>query len=60
MIGVSLIFVVMGLFGLFIAASADDNAAQFMGLGLIALSWLFMVGYHGRRAERQAREGDGH
>lgn len=60
MIGVSLVFVVMGLFGLFIAASADDSSAQMMGLGLIILAWFFMVAYHGRRAEQQARLGDEH
>jgi hypothetical protein len=60
MIGVSLIFVVMGVFGLFIAASAADSSAQFMGLGLMLFSWFFMVAYHGRRAEQQARQGDEH
>ncbi|GEM_PF-5783262 len=60
MIGISLVFVVMGLFGLFIAASADDSLAQLMGLGMVVFAWLFMVAYHGRRAEQQARQGDGH
>ncbi len=60
MIGVSLIFVVMGLCGLFIAASAADSLAQLMGFGLLAFSWIFMIAYHGRRAEQQAREGNSH
>ena len=60
MLGVSLIFVVMGLFGIFIAAGADDSSAQFMGLGMVIFAWFFMVAYHGRRAENQARQGDGH
>tara|TARA_B100000676_G_C18072807_1_gene845488 strand:+ start:1239 stop:1508 length:270 start_codon:yes stop_codon:yes gene_type:complete len=58
MIVVSLAFVLIGFLGLIIAASG--GSAQFMGIGLIVSSWLFLIGYHGRRAEQVAKSGDGH
>jgi NADH:ubiquinone oxidoreductase subunit 2 (subunit N) len=60
MIFVSLLMVAMALFGLLIAASAADSSAQFMGLGLMLLAWFFMLGYHGNRVEREARQESRH
>lgn len=54
-LAISFLFVLMGLLGLLMAAGADDSSTQFMGLGLLVLSWFFIVGFHGRRAEAEAR-----
>ena len=51
-LAISFLFVLMGLL---MAAGADDSSTQFMGLGLLVLSWFFIVGFHGRRAEAEAR-----
>ena len=56
----SLLFVLMGVLGLLMAALAKDPAAQVMGLGLVVLAWFFMVGYHGRRVEQNARRESSH
>ena len=61
-IAVSILFVLMGLLGLLMAAGAADSSAQFMGLGLLVLSWFLLVGFHARRAEAEerARHGAAH
>ena len=59
MLAVSFLFAVLGLFGLVVAAAADDDATRFMGMGLTVFMWFLLVGYHGRRAERRARASDG-
>jgi len=56
---VSILFVLMGLLGLLMVAGADDSSVQFMGLGLLVLSWFLMVGFHGHRAEAQERANHG-
>lgn len=55
MIVISALFGALGLLGLLIAATADGSSTQFMGLGLLGLSWFLMVRYHGHRAAAQAR-----
>jgi hypothetical protein len=59
---VSIIFVLLGLLGLLMSASADDSSTQVMGLGILVLSWFFIVGFHARRAENEerARHGGAH
>lgn len=52
---VSVIFALIGLFGLLIAGNAADSSAQFMGLGLMVFAWFLLVGYHARRAETEER-----
>jgi uncharacterized membrane protein len=61
-LAVSVIFAILGVVGLIIAANADDSVAQFMGLGLLVLSWFFVVGINARRAEAEerARHGAAH
>ena len=59
---VSVLFCLVGLFGLFVAAGAEDASAQVMGFGLVLFAWFLMVGYHARRAENdeRARHGAAH
>ena len=58
MLVTSFAFVLIGFLGLLIAASG--GTAQFMGIGLIIFSWLFLVAYHGRRAEQMAKSSESH
>ncbi|MBT6204126.1 MAG: hypothetical protein P8Q36_07905 [Alphaproteobacteria bacterium] len=60
MLVTSLIFFVLGLLGLLMAAGAVDASTQFMGIGLIVFAWFFMVAYHGQRAEKLAQAQSGH
>ncbi len=55
MIVISALFSVFGLAGLLIAATSDSPSTQYMGMGLVGLSWFLMVRYHGHRAEAGAR-----
>lgn len=59
---VSIVFAVLGLVGLLMAAGAHDGVTQVMGFGILVLSWFLMVGYHARRAEtsERARLGTAH
>lgn len=59
---VSILFVLLGLLGLLMAAGAEDSSTQVMGLGILVLSWFLIVGYHARRAENEerARHGGAH
>ncbi len=61
-LAVSILFVLLGLFGLLLAANAADSSTQFMGLGILVLAWFFVVGFHARRAEAEerARHGAAH
>lgn len=61
-LAVSILFVLLGLLGLLMAAGASDSSTQFMGFGLLLLSWFFIVGFHARRAEAEerARHGSTH
>jgi hypothetical protein len=61
-LAVSILFVLLGLLGLLMAANANDSSTQYMGIGLILLSWFFIVGFHARRAEAEerARHGSTH
>lgn len=61
-LAVSILFVLLGFLGLLMAASADDSSTQFMGIGILLLSWFFIVGFHARRAEAEerARQGIAH
>ena len=54
MIVISALFGVLGLAGLLIAATSDSPSTQYMGMGLVGLSWFLMVRYHGHRAESGA------
>jgi len=60
-LAVSILFALLGLLGLLLAASATDDSTQFMGLGLLVFSWFLLVGFHARRAESEerARHGGG-
>ncbi len=59
-IAVSILFVLLGLLGLLLAAGAQDAHAQFMGVGIVLMAWFLMVGYHARRAEAEERARFGH
>jgi len=60
MLATSLLFVLLGLLGLLIAAGSDGGSSQYMGIGLIVFSWLFLMAYHGHRAERLAQDAEQH
>jgi hypothetical protein len=49
---ITIFFGLLGLLGLFIAAGAPHDPSQYMGLGLLILSWFLLVGYHANRAEK--------
>ena len=57
---ITIFFGALGLLGLFIAAGTPDDSAQFLGLGLLILSWLLLVGYHGNRAEKAGKDQHSH
>lgn len=52
---ITIFFGALGILGLFIAAGSHQDPSQYMGLGLLVLSWFLLVGYHGNRSEKAAR-----
>ena len=54
-IAVSILFALLGVLGLLMAAGASDSSTQFMGVGILLLSWFLLVGFHARRAENEER-----
>ena len=57
---ITIFFGLLGLLGLFIAADAPHDPSQFMGLGLLILSWFLVVGYHANRAEKAGKAEQSH
>jgi hypothetical protein len=57
---ITIFFSLLGLLGLFIAASAPHDPSQFMGIGLLILSWFLVVGYHANRAEKAGKQQHSH
>ncbi len=54
-IAISVIFSLLSLLGLVAAATSESEATQYMGIGLVGLSWFIMLRYYGHVAERRAR-----
>ena len=59
-IAVSVVFGLLSLLGLVAAATSESEATQYMGIGLVGLSWFIMLRYYGHVAERRARRSGGH
>jgi hypothetical protein len=57
---ITIFFGLLGLLGLFIAAGSPHDPSQYMGLGLLILSWFLLVGYHANRAEKAGKAQQSH
>ncbi|MDE0048134.1 MAG: hypothetical protein OXU19_20100 [bacterium] len=59
-IAISVLFSLLSLLGLVAAATSESEATQYMGIGLVGLSWFIILRYYGHVAERRARRSDRH
>jgi ABC-type Na+ efflux pump permease subunit len=57
---ITIFFGLLGILGLLIAAGSPHDPAQYMGLGLLILSWFLVVGYHANRAEKAGKAQHSH
>jgi len=57
---ITIFFGLLGILGLFIAADAPHDPSRYLGLGLLILSWVLVVGYHAKRAEKAGKEQQSH
>ncbi len=58
MLATSALLGLVGLAGLLVAAYSDGTATQYMGLGVLVLSWFLLVRYHAHRASSGNEERD--